>query len=241
MNSNNNQGFDFYFAKYYEHLADTFINYRQAIESFKKFVTKTDSIFEIGTGTGHFAIPLHNEGYNISGIEPWELMLNRLKSECPDFQVKLASLQDYTFDSQYDFIVSHSSVFLLTRDEKEVDLIFESYIKSEVELLMSISKITQSLKPSGKFFINIQRNPPQVYLENGDSYEIAKIDYNLSNKTVAKKHLFSINKSGAIEKTYEKYATTFDNFRSIIESLSCQFKFSDDREWVIIEQFLSAI
>ncbi len=63
-----------------------------------------DKVADIGAGTGRYSIPLFEEGYDVTAVEPVKHNLGRLKQKCPDvtaFQgnaLRLKRLKDDSFD-----------------------------------------------------------------------------------------------------------------------------------------------
>ena len=62
--------------------------YKTSIESnfLKKYITHSQTILDIGGGSGRFAIPFYNEGQKITLIDKDEHALSILSKRCPDIQ-----------------------------------------------------------------------------------------------------------------------------------------------------------
>ena len=64
----------------------------------------TISIMDIGAATGRYSIPLAQEGYNVTAVEPVKHNLSRLKQKCDKVKayqgnaVKLSKFKDESFD-----------------------------------------------------------------------------------------------------------------------------------------------
>lgn len=63
-----------------------------------------DKILDVGAATGRYSIPLFEEGYDVTAVEPVKHNLGRLKQKCPElkafqgFAQKMKRLKDDTFD-----------------------------------------------------------------------------------------------------------------------------------------------
>jgi SAM-dependent methyltransferase len=232
------------FVDFYEALSDSFIDINRAVDSLKAQISLESKIFEIGLGTGYFAKHLHGEGYDICGIQPQDKMLRRLKNEHPDIQIKAEkSLEEYNFDTQWDVIVSHSSVFLFTRLESHFmtgeissTLIFQSFLQDQEIIFQNIKKIMEALSEGGKFFINIQTNPKRrVDVGNNFSFEMLKCEYNFDRQVVSKlfRTIYNANTSFT-EDIY--FVLSFTDFRQVLGDMGFQVYVSADREWVILKK-----
>lgn len=237
------------FVDCYEAIADTFIDTRGAATSLMRLISKDDSIFELGLGTGYFAQFLHKDGYNISGIQPADGMLARLKEEYPDIPVVAeAYVQDYDFDNKYDAIVSHSSVFLFTRPDPQLansigtDLIFQSFIQDKDLTFESVDKVMRALNPGGRLFINIQPNAHQYAQVNDNlSFEMLSCDYDFDQSHVSK--VFGITSNG-IRKVLDpdvSFVLKRDDFDASIQHRGYRYDVSEDGYWVSLKNQAQSI
>ena len=79
-----------------------------------------DSVLELGIGTGLFAIPLHEAGFNIEGLEISQVMIDVLGHRAPGLKVHKGDMRDYTINCRYDAILALSSVFIFVANEQEI-------------------------------------------------------------------------------------------------------------------------
>ena len=94
-------------------------------------------ILEPLCGSGRFLIPFLERGFDISGMDLSEEMLDRLKKKSPDAKVIQADITQYTTPEKYDYIfIPSGSVSLFT----------------DMEMCKSIlRKMKELLAPGGKF------------------------------------------------------------------------------------------
>jgi SAM-dependent methyltransferase len=237
------------FAKYYDELSDSFIDIRKASDSLKSQIDEESQIFEIGLGTGYFAKHFHYYGYSICGIQPKDEMLPRLKEAHPTLGIKAEKkLEDYDFGSdEYDVIVSHSSVFLFTKlesvslasGETEGVFVFQSFLKEKSQVINNIEKVLKALRPNGKFFINVQTNPPRRVEVGPDDdrfvFEMVKCVYHFDLEKVEK--VFRTTHRGYPNIMEEVHcALRYGDFKPLVEKMGGKVTISDDLEWVILER-----
>jgi hypothetical protein len=235
------------FAKYYRELSDSFIDITGAANSLKNQIQKGACIFEIGLGIGYFAEQFLEDGYVVSGIQPPppDTMLAVLKRNHPSLIVAEKRIEDYTFDSQYDVIVCHSSVFLFTRIEDErysgassMDSpIFQSMIPKQIAV-ENIRKVLSALSATGRFFVNIHTNPrPSVEVGmSGDrlTYEMRRCVYDLDAQKVEKRNVIIYRGTETIsDETH--FCLRYGEFGQLIESLNGKVSLLEDGYWVVIE------
>lgn len=227
------------FVDSYEDIADTFIDTAGAADSLKKQVPPTSKIFELGLGTGYFAQFLQKDGYDVSGIQPPDGMLERLKRDHPTLKVMgEAYIQDYDFTQQYDVIVSHSSVFLITKPDDELaqkintNLIFQSFILDEAVIFDNIDKIMNALRPNGKLVINIQPNAhrsAQVY--DDLFFEMSECEYDFDSARVRKVFGMTVNGVTTIFPADNSYVLKWETFEAKLKDKGYQVRIFDDGYW----------
>ena len=79
-----------------------------------------DSVLELGIGTGLFAIPLHEAGFNIEGLELSQVMIDVIGQRTPGLKVHKGDMRDYTINGRYDAILALSSVLVFVANEQEI-------------------------------------------------------------------------------------------------------------------------
>jgi hypothetical protein len=230
------------FVDEYEAIADTFIDTKGAAESLKKLIPPGTALFEIGMGTGYFGQFLSKDGYRVSGIQPNDGMLRRLKSEHPEIVIKGESyIQNHEFDEKYDAIVSHSSIFLFTQpddplaQELGTNLIFQSFEKDLATTTVILDKIMAALTPKGKFFINIQPNAHPHSVVNSDlSFGMIACDYNFDSHLVSKVFTITYKGKSLVLDPDISLVLMWNEFGKILENKGYQAEISPDEYWVII-------
>ncbi len=93
-------------------------------------------ILEIGSGTGALAFWLAGQGYQVSCIEPAEVLAQ--KAEERGLSVYSTTLQKFQIESQYDNVVAISSLIHIPK----------------TDLPLQIQKVVSLLKPQGRFFVS---------------------------------------------------------------------------------------
>ena len=78
------------------------------------------SVLELGIGTGLFAIPLHEAGVNIEGLEISQVMIDVVAERAPGLKVHKGDMRDYKINGRYDAILALSSVLVFVANEQEI-------------------------------------------------------------------------------------------------------------------------
>ena len=78
------------------------------------------SVLELGIGTGLFAIPLHEAGFDIDGLEISEVMIDVVGQRAPGLKVHRGDIRNYTINRRYDAILALSSVLVFVDNEQEI-------------------------------------------------------------------------------------------------------------------------
>ena len=78
------------------------------------------SVLELGTGTGLFAIPLHEVGFDIEGLEISQVMIDVVGQRAPGLKVHKGDMRSYTINRRYDAILALSSVLVFVNNEQEI-------------------------------------------------------------------------------------------------------------------------
>ena len=79
-----------------------------------------DSVLELGIGTGLFAIPLHEAGFDIEGLEISQVMIDVVGQRAPGLKVHKGDMRDYKINRRYDAILALSSVLVFVANEQEI-------------------------------------------------------------------------------------------------------------------------
>ena len=79
-----------------------------------------DSVLELVTGTGLFAIPFHEAGFDIEGLEISQVMIYVLGQKAPGITVHNGDMRNYTINRRYGAILALSSVLVFVNNEEEI-------------------------------------------------------------------------------------------------------------------------
>ena len=79
-----------------------------------------DSVLELGIGTGLFAIPLHEAGFDIEGLEISQVMIDVVAQRAPVLKVHKGDMRNYTINRRYGAILALSSVLVFVNNEEEI-------------------------------------------------------------------------------------------------------------------------
>ncbi len=236
------------FARHYEELSDTFIDMRAVCDSLKQHIPAGSALFELGLGTGYFASQFTAAGYTVMGIQPADEMLPKLKQSHPEIKVVAeAKLEEYEFTERHESIVSHSSVFLFTRHEIPFGssgeilsvLVFQSFITREQAVYANLFKTLRALTPSGRLFINVQRNPlPRARVgpsENPLTFEMTDCIYSMDLGFVEKRFTVS-HGVGCYTINDRRFCAVYAEFARRVGDAGGRCSITEDGLWVIIDR-----
>jgi 2-polyprenyl-3-methyl-5-hydroxy-6-metoxy-1,4-benzoquinol methylase len=71
-----------------------------------KYLTKECNILDVGGGSGRFAIPIHNLGYDITVLEKSEEALDILHKKNSQIKTINNDFMEYNLDQKYDLIIA---------------------------------------------------------------------------------------------------------------------------------------
>ena len=109
------------------------------------------SILEIGIGTGLFAIPLHEAGFDIEGLEISQVMIDVVGRRAPGLKVHKGDMRSYTVNSRYDAILALSSVLVFVANEQEIKQCLQrcyDHLESKGILLLELPNHTVEIGQS---------------------------------------------------------------------------------------------
>lgn len=234
------------FAQHYEAISDTFIDIRRVAASLQSHLTPGAHVFEIGLGTGYFASILTAAGYTVEGIQPADEMLPLLKQRHPEIRIAgECKLEDYQFAGKFNTIVSHSSIFLVTRHETsfglqgEVSVVYllQSFAPTEECVTACLQKVLNALTPNGRLFINIQSNPhPFAAVDVGGEqliFEMMNCVYFMDSRRVEKRFRLTFR-----QHTYHvndfRYCEPYPVFVGRLKESGFRATITEDRLWVVV-------
>jgi hypothetical protein len=201
-------------------------------------------IFELGMGTGYFGQFLSRDGYRVSGIQPADGMLARLRRDRPELNVVAEQyIQDYQFTEQHPAIVSHSSVFLFTSPDAYMQgqagqgPVFQSFIRDEGETFRSMDKVMDALTPDGGLYINIQPNAkPFAQIDPTLSFEMTSCQYDFGANRVDKTFAITSNGQRKVLDPDISYVLRWGDFDPMMRQRGHQARVSDDGFWVVVSR-----
>jgi SAM-dependent methyltransferase len=126
---------------------------------------KNEKFLDVGCGYGRHLLPIAQRGYDITGLDRSEIMLNRAKAsaspESKAIGLVRADMRDLPFLDVFDYCMSLFSSF--------------GYFESEDENFSVLQSISNALLPGGKFLIETANRDfvvrhlvaTQIYRPNG--------------------------------------------------------------------------
>ncbi len=124
------------------------------------------SVLELGIGTGLFAIPLHEAGVNIEGLEISQVMIDVVAERAPGLKVYKGDMRDYKINGRYDAILALSSVLV--------------FVANEQEIKQCLQRCYDHLEPGGILLLEL----PNHSVEVGHSNNSQEIHQSEDQKTI---------------------------------------------------------
>ncbi len=109
------------------------------------------AVLELGIGTGLFAIPLHESGFNIEGLEISQVMVDVVGQRAPGLMVHKGDMRNYTLNKRYDAILALSSVLVFVNNEQEIKQCLQccyDHLESKGLLLLELPNHTVEIDRS---------------------------------------------------------------------------------------------
>ena len=125
----------------------------------KKFGKQT--VLELGIGTGLFAIPLHEAGLKIEGLEISEVMIDHLRQKAPALKVHQGDIRHFALDKRYEAILALSSVLVLVNNHQEIG--------------QCLQCAYEHLQPEGLLLLELPNHQVEIPLSN-NSQEVHRSD-----------------------------------------------------------------
>ncbi len=122
---------------------------------FVKKMLKKDSkqtVLELGIGTGLFAIPLHEAGLKIEGLEISEVMIDTLRQKAPTLNVHQGDIRHFALDKRYEAILALSSILVL--------------VKNHQEIRQCLQCAYEHLQPEGLLLLELPNHSVEIALSN---------------------------------------------------------------------------
>ena len=112
----------------------------------------TRSVLELGIGTGLFAIPLREAGFDIEGLEISQVMIDVVDERAPGLKVHLGDMRKYSINRRYDAILALSSVLVFVSNEQEVK--------------QCLQRCYDHLEPRGILLLELPNHSVEIGLNN---------------------------------------------------------------------------
>jgi SAM-dependent methyltransferase len=124
------------------------------------------SVLELGTGTGLFAIPLHEVDFDIEGLEISQVMIDVVGQRAPGLKVHKGDMRSYTINRRYDAILALSSVLV--------------FVNNEAEIKQCLQRCYNHLESKGILLLEL----PNHSVEIGQSNNSQEVHYNKDQSTI---------------------------------------------------------
>jgi len=139
------------FADYYDVMSESrFKNIDQELEFFQFIFhtcanIKVKKILDVGCGTGRHSIPLIKSGYEVTGIDKSQNMLNTFKKKLETGKLKAnvikKDMKDMNFAEEFQAIICMNTAFM--------------YLLTDEDILQALKGFRKALEPGGVAIIDI--------------------------------------------------------------------------------------
>jgi SAM-dependent methyltransferase len=159
-----NQSFE-YFAKYYDLLYKTKDYDREVafIEEVFEAYHKPKKLLELGCGTGNYTQRLYQKGYDLTGIDLSDNMLNVAKGKC-ECEFLKGNIRDISLNKKFDVCLAMFAVM--------------GYITRNSDIIQTLKNIHKHLEPNGLFIFDVWnglavlRTLPELRVKEVENNEI---------------------------------------------------------------------
>jgi SAM-dependent methyltransferase len=101
---------------------------------------KPSIILEVGCGTGNYTRLLHQKGYEITGLDASEKMINLAKQKC-DCTFHFGDIRSFSLGERFDACIALFAVM--------------SYVVENSDVVRALSNVRAHLKPGGLFVFDV--------------------------------------------------------------------------------------
>lgn len=169
-------------ARWYDRImAAGYLEHEKAADALSVVLKGRNPVLEIGIGTGLLAEKMIERGYDITGVDFTDAMLDvarkRLGENAKLYKQNVLRLQ---LPEKYEAIVSESGVWIMARDGNG-ELFMESHVPDAAGNFVGMQKVAQALKKEGILVLGIQGvhvNIDAMELGDGAVYS-QKVKYEL--------------------------------------------------------------
>lgn len=169
-------------AKKYEAVYGRKITYQKELDEFVKTLPKDAKILDVGCGTGHVDAYLAELGFDVTGIDISENMIEIAVDKAPLAQFQIMDLRHMDFaDESFDAILAIFSLIHISKEEAH----------------KAINHFAKILRPQGQLFLGLVEGESETFAEHSFNDE-HKILFQYYDKQLIKEIL---DKEGFIVNT----------------------------------------
>lgn len=148
------------------------VEFQVSMDYIHRYLKPGDRILDVGAATGRYSIPLFEEGYDVTAVEPVQHNLGRLKAKKPELPAfkgdarKLKRFRDESFDlvllfgPMYHLVDDNDKILALKEAERVTrkgGLVMVAYVMNEYSILtygfkeQHILELQENQKVDGSF------------------------------------------------------------------------------------------
>lgn len=195
-------------SAWYDTVALRSHDYAQIAQRVASHVPSNKHVLELGVGTGLLAQKMTDLGYDVTGVDFSEEMIDIARYRLTD-TVALATLdvRDMSFAASFDAAVSHNGVWNFTQD-LDGQLHLDSHLMSLEDNIKALHRVVAALKDRALLLVNVETAGMRksIKLPNGAEY-VEQTEYRLP----------LIRKNASIKKAKQVLARQYNNLLRLTE------------------------
>jgi SAM-dependent methyltransferase len=175
-----------------------YYNHDQIIKALLPILQGKNDILELGIGTGLLAERLANKGFNVSGIDHTQKMIDICKRKGLEKKIKLEQQNVLTLnlENSFDAAVGEGGIWYFEKTNKDIYL--NSHLTNYWDNLKALSNVRHHLNDEGLLILSIQpaHKNKTLSLKNQETYK-QKVEFIRDNLgyIIEKDYLF-LDKKG---------------------------------------------